>query len=145
MRALLDTSVLIALLDANHIHHTLCSQWLAGTQDGWASCPITLNGCVRILSQPNYPNRVPMQTAVNGLRAAMAHPVHAFWPDAVDPLAAPALNWDVLLRPAHITDAYLLALAVHNQGCLVTLGQGISLAWVFGAEAKHLKVLAGSP
>ena len=145
MRALLDTSVLIALLDANHIHHKLCSRWLAGTQDGWASCPITLNGCVRILSQPNYPNRLPMQTVVRGLQAAMAHPMHAFWPDAVDPLAMPGLNWDVLLRPAQITDAYLLALAVRNQGCLVTLDQGIALAWVQGASDTHLKVLASSP
>ena len=145
MRALLDTSVLIALLDANHIHHTLCSRWLAGTQDGWASCPITLNGCVRILSQPNYPNRLPMQTVVRGLQAAMAHPMHAFWPDAVDPLATPGLNWDVLLRPAQITDAYLLALAVQNQGCLVTLDQGIALAGVQGAKDAHLKVLASGP
>ena len=145
MRALLDTSVLIALLDANHIHHKLCNRWLAGTQDGWASCPITLNGSVRILSQPNYPNRLPMQTAVRGLQAAMAHPMHAFWPDAVDPLAMPGLNWDVLLRPAQITDAYLLALAVRNQGCLVTLDQGIALAWVQGASDTHLKVLASSP
>jgi toxin-antitoxin system PIN domain toxin len=145
MRALLDTSVLIALLDANHIHHKRCSRWLAGTQDGWASCPITLNGCVRILSQPNYPNRLPMQTVVRGLQAAMAHPMHAFWPDAVDPLATPGLNWDVLLRPAQITDAYLLALAVQNQGCLVTLDQGIALAWVQGAKDAHLKVLASGP
>jgi toxin-antitoxin system PIN domain toxin len=137
--------VLIALLDANHIHHKLCSRWLAGTQDGWASCPITLNGCVRILSQPNYPNRLPMQTVVRHLQAAMAHPMHAFWPDAVDPLAAPGLNWDVVLRPAQITDAYLLALAVRNQGCLVTLDQGIALAWVQGASDTHLKVLASSP
>lgn len=145
MRALLDTSVLIALLDANHIHHSLCSRWLAGTQDGWASCPITLNGCVRILSQPNYPNRLPMQTVVRGLQAAMAHPMHAFWSDAVNPLATPGLNWNLLLRPAHITDAYLLALSVRNQGCLVTLDQGISVDWVQGADQTHLKVLASSP
>jgi toxin-antitoxin system PIN domain toxin len=145
MRALLDTSVLIALLDANHIHHKLCTRWLAGTQGGWASCPITLNGCIRILSQPNYPNRLPMQTVVRGLQSAMAHQMHAFWPDEVDPLGPPGLNWDVLLRPAQITDAYLLALAVRKQACLVTLDQGIALDWVHGADSTHLKVLASSP
>ena len=71
LRALLDTSVLIALLDANHVHHRLCSQWLSTHTAGWASCPITLNGCVRILSQAAYPNRLPMQTVVAGLQHAL--------------------------------------------------------------------------
>ena len=97
------------------------------------------------MSQPNYPNRLPMHTVVRGLHAAMAHPMHAFWPDAINPLATPGLNWNLLLRPAHITDAYLLALSVRNQGCLVTLDQGISLGWVQGADSTHLKVLASSP
>jgi toxin-antitoxin system PIN domain toxin len=141
MRALLDTSVLIALLDANHLQHPLCTQWIATQQDGWASCPITLNGCIRILSQPQYPNRVPMQTVAKGLQEAMAHPMHRFWPDAINPLAAGALDWQRLMRPAEITDAYLLALAVHHQACLVTLDQGISLDWTHGATAANLQVL----
>ena len=141
MRALLDTSVLIALLDANHLQHPLCTRWLATQQDGWASCPITLNGCIRILSQPQYPNRLPMQTVAKGLQEAMAHPMHRFWPDEINPLAADALDWQRLLRPAEITDAYLLALAVRHQACLVTLDQGISLAWAQGATAANLRVL----
>ena len=141
MRALLDTSVLIALLDANHIHHRRVMAWLQAHPDGWASCPITLNGCVRILSQPTYPNRLPMQTVVQGLAQAMQHPMHRFWPDEINPLAADALDWQRLMRPAEITDAYLLALAVHHQACLVTLDQGISLAWAHGASAANLRVL----
>ena len=141
MRALLDTSVLIALLDANHLQHPLCTRWLATQQDGWASCPITLNGCIRILSQPQYPNRLPMQTVVKGLQEAMAHPMHRFWPDEINPLAADALDWQRLMRPAEITDAYLLALALHHQACLITLDQGIALAWVHGATEAHLQVL----
>jgi hypothetical protein len=55
MRALLDVYVLIALLDGSHIHHGLVTDWLAGNlEGGWASCPITQNGCIRILSQPSY-------------------------------------------------------------------------------------------
>ena len=38
-RALLDVNVLIALLDADHIHHQRASQWLArNLAAGWASC-----------------------------------------------------------------------------------------------------------
>ncbi len=142
MRALLDTSVLIALLDANHIHHRRTLTWLQAHPDGWASCPITLNGCVRILSQPTYPNRMPMQTVVQGLAQAMQHPMHCFWTDDVNSVQDPAINWQKVLRPVDITDAYLLALAVKNQGCLVTLDKGISWAWATQAQAQHLIVLA---
>ena len=142
LRALLDTSVLIALLDANHVHLRLCSQWLSTHTAGWASCPITLNGCVRIMSQPSYPNRLPMQAVVAGLQQAMRHPMHVFWADEINPLDANAIDWRQVLRPVDITDAYLLALAVRQQACLVTLDQGISVKWATGAEEQHLLRLA---
>ena len=56
MRALLDVNVLVALLDGAHVHHAAARKWLEDNiADGWASCPLTENGCVRILSQPRYP------------------------------------------------------------------------------------------
>jgi len=56
MRALLDVNVLIALLDGSHIHHGLVTDWLGSHIDeGWASCPITQNGCIRILSHRAIP------------------------------------------------------------------------------------------
>jgi predicted nucleic acid-binding protein len=46
MRALLDVNVLIALLDAGHILHTRAMHWLVQEiEHGWASCPLTQNGC----------------------------------------------------------------------------------------------------
>ena len=60
MRALLDVNVLVALLDATHVHHRVASDWLARhLRSGWASCPMTQNGCLRILSLPSYPNSQP--------------------------------------------------------------------------------------
>lgn len=142
MRALLDTSVLIALLDASHIHHELAAQWLsANASNGWASCPITLNGCIRILAQPSYPNRLPMHTVALGLARAMQHPQHEFWADEVNPVSSSPINWSHLVRPAQLTDAYLLALAVQREGCLVTLDKGIALACVQAATPAHLMVL----
>jgi len=138
LHALLDTSVLIALLDANHVHHTLSTQWLANHSGGWASCPITLNGCVRIMAQPSNTNRLPIQTVVAGLQQAMLHLIHEFWADEINPLQSDALNWGRLLRPTDITDAYLLSLAVTKQAYLVSLDKGIALSWVVGAEKNHL-------
>ena len=60
MRALLDVNVLIALLDADHMHHRAAIGWLErNVSAAWASCPITQSGCIRIMSQPRYPNPLP--------------------------------------------------------------------------------------
>ena len=142
MRSLLDTSILIALLDASHVHHRLTAQWLQTHGGaGWASCPITLNGCIRILSQPNYPNRVPMQQVVAGLKQAMQNPLHEFWAEDVNTVTTKAIDWSYTVRPAQLTDVYLLTLAVAHEARFVTLDQGIALACVPQARADQLVVL----
>jgi uncharacterized protein len=145
MLALLDVNVLIALLDAGHMHHASATQWLSAhlehLDEGWASCPLTQNGCIRILSQTAYPNRAPAAEVAARLAEATQHPAHHFWPDAVSLLSPGLMAWNKLLTGRHITDAYLLALAVKNQGMFVTLDQGIPLAAVQGAQARHLVVL----
>lgn len=142
MRALLDVNVLIALLDANHIHHSHCTRWLdAHVGQGWASCPLTQNGCVRILSQPNYPNAVPAAEVAARLHEATQGPAHAFWPDSISVLPPGAIDWPRLLSARHLTDAYLLALAVENRGRLVTLDQGVPIAAVKGAKDRHVVVI----
>ena len=84
MRALLDVNVLIALLDSDHLHHTRAMAWLQeNIQSGWASCPLTENGCIRIMSQPGYPNALPAGAIAERLAAATATSHHVFWPDAV--------------------------------------------------------------
>ena len=51
MRGLLDVNVLIALFDQDHSLHERARDWFAANvRRGWASCPITQNGCVRIMS-----------------------------------------------------------------------------------------------
>jgi predicted nucleic acid-binding protein len=50
-RALLDIKVLLALLDSDHVDHTRAHDWLdAEVESGWASCAITENGLVRVIS-----------------------------------------------------------------------------------------------
>ena len=142
MRALLDVNVLIALLDGGHLHHRLSRGWLARHLDaGWASCPLTQNGCIRILSQPAYPNSVPVARVAERLAEAARDLAHAFWPDSISLLQADRVTWDRLLSSRQVTDAYLLALAVERGGRLVTLDRGVPLASVRGAQPKHLVVL----
>ena len=142
MRALLDVNVLIALLDSRHVHHRIAVDWLsAHLGSGWASCPLTLNGCLRILSQPAYPNRVAIGLVASHLGEAVAASEHEFWPDDVSLLAPGVLDWNRILGPRQVTDAYLLALAVRHGGRLVTLDEGIPMGAVPGAKKSHLEVI----
>lgn len=143
MRALLDVNVLIALLDGSHTHHALARDWLASNLDeGWASCPITQNGCICILSQPGYPNPVPAALVAERLAEAVRHLAHEFWPDSVSLLQPECLKWPRILSSRHVTDAYLLASAVQQGGRFVTLDRGIPLAAVNGAKPRHLVVIS---
>ena len=143
MRALLDVNVLVALLDAGHLHHRTATDWLAAHAGlGWASCPLTQNGCVRILSLPSYPNAQAPANVARRLGAATAGAHHEFWPDALSLLEPKRLNWDHVLGSRQVTDAYLLALAVERAGRLVTFDRGIAIAAVPGASKRHLLILA---
>ena len=142
MRALLDVNVLVALLDAGHLHHGVATKWLAAhAGSGWASCPLTQNGCMRILSLPAYPNSQPTAQVAQRLGEAAAHRSHEFWPDSLSLLDAGRLRWDRVLTSRQITDAYLLALAVARKGRLVTFDRGISVDAVPGAVKSNLTIL----
>jgi predicted nucleic acid-binding protein len=70
-RALLDINVLVALLDQGHVLHQAATGWLAREQEhGWATCPITENGVVRIMAQPAYPNSQPAAQVASRLAEA---------------------------------------------------------------------------
>jgi uncharacterized protein len=142
MRALLDVNVLIALLDAAHIHHAQAHGWLQqNIGHGWASCPITQNGCIRIMSQPAYPGALRSAEVAERLAEAAAGAAHAFWPDDVNLLGAGAVDWSRVLGHRQITDTYLLALAVRHGGRLVSFDRRISEQAVPGANAGHLATL----
>jgi uncharacterized protein len=142
MRALLDVNVLIALLDAAHVHHRLATAWLSRElKHGWASCPITQIGCVRIMSQPAYPGTLRAAEVAARLGEACAHAAHVFWPDSVDLLGGPSVSWPHVLGHRQVTDTYLLALAVKNGGRFVSFDRRIAPNAVVGAKAEHLVVI----
>ena len=139
MRSLLDVNVLIALLDADHASHRAALAWIAEhASDGWASCPITQNGCVRIMSHPGYPNAPSVLEIVQRLRAATDDRTHEFWPDSESLLDEELIDATRVHGPRQLTDVYLLALAVQKGGRLVTFDASIAIAAVRGAKPKHL-------
>lgn len=142
MRALLDVNVLIALLDAQHVHHRLAALWLGENIDsGWASCPLTQNGVIRIMSLPTYPNPLSAGQVAERLAEAANSRWHAFWPDDVSLLQAGTLNWGAVLRSRQVTDCYLLALAVHHEGRFTTFDRRIATDAVSGARPGNLALI----
>lgn len=139
MRALLDVNVLIALLDADHTSHRAAWVWFREHgKSGWASCPVTQNGCIRILSHPGYPNPRSVSEVVERLRAATEDSAHEFWADSLSVLDNEMVDATRVHGPKQLTDIYLLALAVQNDGRLVTFDAGISVSAVRRAKARHL-------
>ena len=142
MRALLDVNVLIALLDADHTLHARATQWFGGhARAGWASCPLTENGCVRIMSHPGYPNPLPVGAVMERLAEACLGAFHEFWPDDISLLDAQVANRTRIHGPRQITDVYLVALAVRHGGQFVTLDSTVSSDAAIGAQKRHILVL----
>jgi len=142
MRALLDVNVLIALLDAQHIHHARARDWLVAHIDsGWSSCAITQNGCIRILSNSSYPNALKPHEVAARLREATDQDFHQYWADTPSLLSPGLVNWEYIVGSRQVTDAYLLALAVYHGGRLVTFDRAIARRIVSGAEERHIIVL----
>jgi toxin-antitoxin system PIN domain toxin len=142
MVALLDANLLIALFDVAHGHHQAAHHWFNGNRGhGWATCPLTQNACIRILSQPAYPGRLAVVDASRRLRQAMATADHHFWPDDLSLCDSSHFTLDHLLSSKPLTDIYLLGLATARRGCLVTFDSNIPMAAVPNATGANLIVL----
>jgi uncharacterized protein len=141
-RSLLDINVLLALFDSDHIDHARAHDWLDQEIDaGWASCAITENGFVRIISQPRYPSPVAPAEAIALLTQASEAAHHEFWACDVSLLDTALVDRSRVHGPRQVTDAYLLALAMTHAGRFITFDRSVPLTAVHGATEEHLTVL----
>jgi uncharacterized protein len=126
-RYLLDVNVLVAMSWPEHASHITALKWITRHgHEGWATCPFTQAGFVRIVSNPAFSrDALEPQQALSLLWANLQHPAHRFWPDGLG-------VYDALrkVRPItghnQTTDAYLLALAISKRSRLVTLDQSLA-------------------
>jgi hypothetical protein len=137
---LLDANVLIALGDARHPHGDAALRFFEvhAVPSGWATCPLTENAFLRIVGAPSYPGSPGSTDAARELlRRLTAAPGHQFWPD--DHSLLDARRLPRLPAAKHLTDVYLLALAVSRQARFVTFDHAIDPALVPGGPATfHL-------
>lgn len=140
---LLDVNLLIALFDPSHLHHEAAHAWFAASsRRRWATCPLTENGFVRVLSNPAYAGRrTTVADAVARLRRFAATPRHSFWEDDLSLLDPARVAPEKLTGHREITDAYLLALAVNRGGALATFDGHVRRSAVVGADGSHLEVV----
>lgn len=141
MRSLLDVNVLIALFDPDHVFHQRAHiWWAANATDGWASCPITESGFVRIMSQPTYSARVRFSPTelIERLAIFAQQTNHEFWADSISIRDSQLFARDRIHSSRQITDIYLLALAKTRNARLTTFDEAVPLSAVLGALGQNL-------
>lgn len=133
---LLDVNVLLALLDPAHTHHEAAHAWFATANTSWASCNLTQNGALRIMSHPHYGNAVASTALAAELVAELcSQSGHAYWPADLSLLDSPWIDRTRLLASDQVTDTYLLALAVQHGGRLATFDKRLVTGAVKGGAA----------
>jgi uncharacterized protein len=124
---LLDVNVLIALVWPAHENHEQVRPWFhRNSSEGWATCSFTQAAFVRIISNPaSFPHAVGPQEAVDILQVNLRDPNHQFWADEVSFMNAVQPFFTRLKGHQQVTDAYLLGLALHKKGKLISLDRGV--------------------
>lgn len=144
--ALLDVNLLVALFDPDHVHHDLAHDWFADSRaNGWATCPATETGVVRVLGNPRYGAALTRPTdLIERLRQFCGTAHHRFWSDAVSLRDEKIFRMAFVRGHRQLTDVYLLGLAVTMGGCLATFDRTIPLEAVVGATRQTLQVISSA-
>jgi toxin-antitoxin system PIN domain toxin len=126
--SLLDVNLLIALAWPNHVHHRTALRWFnRHRKSGWATCPMTQSGFVRVSSNAHIlPGARSPREALALLRRIVELPNHVFWEDDISIAASDLVDETKLLGHRQIADAHLLAVALRHGGQLATLDRGLT-------------------
>lgn len=137
---LLDTNLLVALLWPAHEFHEAAQTWFARNQrGGWATCPLTQSGFVRVISNPLFSrDAVSPAEASERLAANLGSARHRFISASISFAKAVAPFAGRLRGHQQVTDAYLLGLAVHHGIRFATFDRALSVL----AGGEHRAVLA---
>jgi toxin-antitoxin system PIN domain toxin len=132
-----DVNVLVALAWPNHVHHGRARAWFEDNhRKGWATCPVTESGFVRVSSNRKVvPEARRPGEAILLLREMTALPGHVFWSDDTSIARSAWIAAERLVGHGQVTDAHLAALSLRRKGRLVTFDRGIADVLPKGVEA----------
>lgn len=116
---LADANLLVAMTVVDHVHHEVALGWFERTEAEISTCPITEGALLRFLMRAG----TSAAEAVAVLDALRGRSWHSFLPDEI-PYDAGCLAGVIGHR--QVTDAYLVALARHNERRLATLDKGLA-------------------
>jgi hypothetical protein len=124
---LLDVNLLVALAWPSHVHHDVARRWFRRHHaTGWATCPPTESGFVRVSSNRGIiPYAVSPADAIALLGEMTQFDGHEFWPDDVSGVVGQVLDASLIAGYRQVTDAHLLALALSRGGALATLDRAL--------------------
>lgn len=127
MTALLDVNTLVAITWPNHVHHHSAVRWFTSHhQQGWATCPISESGFVRVSSNPKVIQTASsVGDAIQVLRQLRQQSGHSFWADDISIATCTEVDVSRLAGFRQVTDAHLLAIAIRNKGQLVTFDKAL--------------------
>ncbi len=118
---LLDSNMLIALFDGEHVHHRVVRNWFVRLDGGFATCPIVEGALVRWIVRIH--GRDGVAHARRELNKLAADKRHHFWPES---LGYSEVQLDGVIGHRQVTNAYLAALARKHGGRLATLDRGLA-------------------
>ncbi|HUG83451.1 MAG TPA: TA system VapC family ribonuclease toxin [Euzebya sp.] len=140
MSLLPDVNVLVALVWPNHVHHAAAVGWFSAQRDsGWATCPVTESGFIRVSSNRRViPEARAVPEAAAAMRALRMVGAHRFWTDDVSLATSDVVRLEEVQGYRQVTDVHLLALARGHGGQVVTFDQG--LASLGGRDVVRLRL-----
>jgi toxin-antitoxin system PIN domain toxin len=144
MTYLFDVNFLIALLDRKHAHYNSAHHWIDSVSRPWkwATCPLTENAFIRITGKPSYPNAFESASgALECLRDNCSQNNHVFWPDDISLLQPDIWTDPQFIVSTHLTDLYLLALAMKKGGRLISFDRTIPAHLIRGGKETLLVLL----
>jgi uncharacterized protein len=132
-----DVNVLVALAWPNHVHHERARAWFEENhQRGWATCPVTESGFVRVSSNRKVvPEARRPGEAILLLREMTSLRGHVFWADDTSIARSRWVAAERLVGHGQVTDAHLVALCLERKGRLVTCDGGVADVLPNGTDA----------
>jgi len=94
--------------------------------EGWATCPLTEVGFVRVSSNVKViPDARPPAQVMALLERMREVDRHTFWADDVSPVDRDAIAFERVVGYRQVTDAHLLSLAIRRGGRMATFDRGV--------------------
>ena len=136
-KSLIDLNVLIALTDPEHQHHQKARKWLMSPgRERLGICPFTEAGFLRVttnsalhLGPRTMENAIAILQVLKGRDDYWYCPIDESWVTLTARFASRIRGHQ------QVTDAYLLGLAIKENGVLVTFDKG--LQYMAGAEFRQ--------